>query len=200
MMHRHSPPQPPGRPQPGKPQQPQPGKPQPLSDRAAQRLGITPAPRLLDNYGDGVVLPTVGELRDLVIQLKDVLEQETAMLERFQYDNLDRTSEQKRVIGGLLREKQKVLSQHPDALLQTPEPERKELERLLAEMQKVGYRNEIVVRTARDANKKLLDAVIRGATKQSQLGTGYGRTGAMTQLTTNYAARQPVSLFSNETC
>jgi flagellar biosynthesis/type III secretory pathway chaperone len=187
MMNRHSPPPPPQRKQ-------------PLSDRAIQRMGVAPPPRLLDNYGEGVVLPTVGELRDLVIQLKDVLEQETAQLERFDYDSLERTSEQKRVIGGLLREKQKVLNQHPQALLDTPEPERKDLERLLAEMQKVGRRNEIVVRTARDANRKLLDAVIRGATKQSQLGTGYGRSGAMTALTTNYAARQPVSLFNNETC
>lgn len=181
-------------------QLPQQRRPQPLSDRAAQRLGIAAAPRLMENTGDGAVLPTVAELADLVIQLKDVMEQETAMLERFAYDDLDRTTEQKRVIAGLLREKQKVLNQNPQALRDAPEADRKRLERLLAEMQKVGYRNEIVVRTARDANKKLLDAIIRGATKQSQLGTGYGRTGAMTALTANYAARQAVSLFNNETC
>jgi len=175
-------------------------RPQPLSDRAAQRLGINTAPRMTDNYGAGIVLPSIAEISDLVIQLKDVMQEETAMLERYAYDNLDRTTEQKRIIGGLLREKQKVLDKHPDALREAPEVERKQLERLLGEMQTVGKRNEIVVRTARDANKKLLDAVIRGATKQSQLGTGYGSTGAMTALTTNYGARQPVSLFNNETC
>src|SRR3546814_18413117 len=58
----------------------------------------------------------------------------------------------------------------------------------------------MAVRVSRDANKMLLDAIIRGATKQSQLGTGYGRTGAMTALTANYDARQPVSLFSNDSC
>lgn len=172
----------------------------PLSERAAQRLGLTNAPRLRDNHDDGIVPPTIGELSDLVIQLKDVMQEETAMLERFAYTDLHRTTEQKRVIGGLLREKQKILSRHPDALKEAPEAERKRLENLLSDMQKIGYRNELVVRTARDANKKLLDAVIRGATKQSQLGTGYGRTGAMTSLTTNLAARQPVSLFSNEIC
>lgn len=179
---------------------PQSPRPQPLSDRAAQRLGISTGPRMVDNYGDGVILPSLSELSDLVIQLKDVMQQETAMLERFAYDDLDRTTEQKRVIGGLLREKQKILAKNPDALREAPEADRKRLENLLGEMQKVGYRNEIVVRTARDANKKLLDAVIRGATKQSQLGTGYGRTGAMTSLTANYASRQPVSLFNNESC
>jgi flagellar biosynthesis/type III secretory pathway chaperone len=173
---------------------------QPLSERAAQRLGINAGPRMVDNYGEGAILPTLTELGNLVIQLKDVMQEETARLERFIYDDLDRTTEQKRVIGGLLREKQKVLAQNPDALREAPEADRKRLENLLGEMQKVGYRNEIVVRTARDANKKLLDAVIRGATKHSQLGTGYGRTGAMTSLTANYASRQPVSLFNNETC
>jgi flagellar biosynthesis/type III secretory pathway chaperone len=173
---------------------------QPLSPRTAQRMGLETRPRLMDNIGAGAVPPTVAELSDLVIQLKDVLQEETAALERFAYDGLERTTEQKRIISGLLRDKQKVLRQHPDALTTAPEAERKRLENLLAEMQSVGRRNEIVVRTARDANQKLLNAVIRGATKQNQLGTGYGRSGAMTALTANYGSRQPVSLFNNETC
>lgn len=172
----------------------------PPAPRPAPRPAAEPTPRIVDNTGTGAVAPTIAELSDLVIQLKDVMQEETAMLERYAYDNLDRTTEQKRIISGLLREKQKVLRQHPDSLRAAPEADRKRLENLLGEMQKIGRRNEIVVRTARDANKKLLDAVIRGATKQSQLGTGYGRSGAMTALTTNYGARQPVSLFSNETC
>jgi flagellar biosynthesis/type III secretory pathway chaperone len=173
---------------------------QPLSPRAAQRMGLDTRPRVVDNIGAGAVPPTVTELSDLVIQLKDVLQEETAALERFSYDGLERSTEQKRIISGLLRDKQKVLRQHPDALQHAPEAERRKLEKLLAEMQAVGRRNEIVVRTARDANQKLLNAVIRGATKQSQLGTGYGKSGAMTSLTANYGARQPVSLFNNETC
>ncbi|WP_341914109.1 hypothetical protein [Ferrovibrio terrae] len=180
--------------------QQQPAARQPLSPRAAQRLGLDAGPRMVDNIGPGAVPPTVAELSDLVIQLKDVLIEETAALERFAYDGLDRSTEQKRIISGLLRDKQKVLRQHPDALRAAPEAERQRLEKLLSEMQAVGQRNEIVVRTARDANQKLLNAVIRGATKQSQLGTGYGRSGAMTALTTNYGARQAVSLFNNETC
>src|SRR3546814_8620953 len=86
------------------------------------------------------------------------------------------------------------------ALKTAPEAERQKLEDLLADMKVIGKKNEMAVRVARDANKMLLDAIIRGATKQSQLGTGYGRTGAMTALTANYGARQPVSLFSNESC
>lgn len=181
-------------------QKQQPASRQPLSPRAAQRMGLDAGPRMIDNIGPGAVPPTVAELSDLVIQLKDVLIEETAALERFAYDGLDRSTEQKRIISGLLRDKQKVLRQHPDALRDAPEAERQKLEKLLSEMQAVGQRNEIVVRTARDANQKLLNAVIRGATKQSQLGTGYGRSGAMTALTTNYGARQAVSLFNNETC
>jgi flagellar biosynthesis/type III secretory pathway chaperone len=181
-------------------QKQQPAARQPLSPRAAQRLGLDAGPRMIDNIGPGAVPPTVAELSDLVIQLKDVLIEETAALERFAYDGLDRSTEQKRIISGLLRDKQKVLRQHPDALRQAPEAERRKLEKLLSEMQAVGQRNEIVVRTARDANQKLLNAVIRGATKQSQLGTGYGQSGAMTALTTNFGARQAVSLFNNETC
>lgn len=173
---------------------------QPLSPRAAQRLGIPLGPRLTDNHGTGAVPPTVAELSDLVTQLKDLMLEETAALERYDYNDLPRLTEQKRVIAGLLRERQLALKEHPDALKEAPESERQALEALLGEMQAVGKRNELVVRTARDANQILLDAVIRGATKQSQLGTGYGRTGAMTALTTNYGARQPVSLFNNEKC
>ncbi|MCW0234224.1 MAG: flagellar protein FlgN [Ferrovibrio sp.] len=178
----------------------QPATRQPLSPRAVQRMGLDTRPRMVDNIGAGSVPPTIAELSDLVIQLKDVLQEETAALERFAYDDLDRSTEQKRIISGLLRDKQKVLRQHPDALRDAPESERQRLEKLLADMQSVGRRNEIVVRTARDANQKLLNAVIRGATKQSQLGTGYGRSGVMTALTTNYGSRQAVSLFNNETC
>lgn len=173
---------------------------QPLNSRVAQRMGIETGPRPADNCGVGAVPPTVPELSDLVIQLKDIMQQETAMLERHDYDDLPRTTEQKRIIAGLLRDKQKVLKQHPDALHDAPEADREKLKCLLGEMQEIGKRNEIVVRTARDANKMLLDAVIRGATKQSQLGSGYGSTGAMTALTANYGARQAVSLFSNEVC
>lgn len=180
-------------------QQKQPAPRQPLSDRAAQRMGLT-GTRMIDNAGAGAVPPSIAELSDLVIQLKDVMQEETAALERFSYDGLDRSTEQKRIISGLLRDKQKVLRQHPDALRDAPEADRKRLEKLLEDMHRVGQRNEIVVRTARDANQKVLNAVIRGATKQSQLGTGYGRSGAMTALTTNYGSRQPVSLFNNETC
>ncbi|MEK9969528.1 MAG: hypothetical protein VW600_10355 [Ferrovibrio sp.] len=181
-------------------QQPQLPARQTLSPRAAQRLGLDTRPRVMDNIGAGAVPPTVAELSDLVIQLKDVLQEETAALERYAYDDLERSTEQKRIISGLLRDKQKVLRHHPDALASAPEAERRKLENLLAEMQAVGRRNEIVVRTARDANQKILNAVIRGATKQSQLGTGYGKSGAMTALTANYGSRQPVSLFNNETC
>jgi flagellar biosynthesis/type III secretory pathway chaperone len=181
-------------------QQQSPPQRQPLSDRAAQRMGLPTGPRMTDNMGPGAVPPNIDELSDLVIQLKDVMQEETAMLERFAYDGLDRSTEQKRIISGLLRDKQKVLRQHPDALRDAPEADRKRLEKLLTEMHAVGQRNEIVVRTARDANQKVLNAVIRGATKQSHLGTGYGRTGTMTALTTNYGARQAVSLFNNETC
>lgn len=160
----------------------------------------TARPRMVDNHGVGAVPPTVAELSDLVIQLRDLMQEEIRILDRHAYDGLDKLTERKRVIAGLLRERQMVLRENPDALKAAPEADRKKLEVLLSEMQAVGKKNEMVVRVARDANKILLDAIIRGATKQSQLGTGYGRTGAMTALTANYGARQPVSLFSNENC
>lgn len=155
---------------------------------------------MVDNHGAGALPPTIAELSDLILQLKKVMIEESAALDRFDYDNLPRMTEQKRIISGLLREKQQVLKKHPEALTDAKPAERAAFEKLLGEMQAVGKRNELMVRTARDANKMLLDAIIRGATKQSQLGTGYGRGGAMTALTANYAARQPVSLFSNERC
>lgn len=155
---------------------------------------------MVDNHGAGALPPTIAELSDLIMQLKNVMIEESAALDRFDYDNLPRMTEQKRIISGLLREKQQVLKKHPEALSGASAAERATFENLLREMQTVGKRNELMVRTARDANKMLLDAIIRGATKQSQLGTGYGSSGAMTALTSNYGARQPVSLFSNERC
>lgn len=159
-----------------------------------------PPPRMVDNHGAGALPPTIAELSGLVMQLKNVMIEESAALDRFDYDNLPRMTEQKRIVAGLLHEKQRVLKAHPEALSDAAPAERAAFEKLLGDMQAVGKRNELMVRTARDANKMLLDAIIRGATKQSQLGTGYGRGGAMTALTTNYGARQAVSLFSNENC
>lgn len=177
------------------------GRPQaPSSPRPGQRPAPPQEPRMVDNHGAGALPPSIAELSDLVVQLKNVMIEESAALDRFDYDNLPRMTDQKRIISGLLREKQQVLKKHPEALSDASPAERAGFEKLLKEMQDVGKRNELLVRTARDANKMLLDAIIRGATKQSQLGTGYGRGGAMTALTTNYGARQPVSLFSNERC
>lgn len=156
--------------------------------------------RMTDNHGVGALPPTVDELSDLVIQLRDLMQEEVDSLGRYSYDGIDKLTERKRVIAGLLRERQQVLKANPDALKAAPEADRKKLEALLVEMKAVGKQNEMAVRVARDANKMLLDAIIRGATKQSQLGTGYGRTGAMTALTANYGANQPVSLFNNERC
>lgn len=160
----------------------------------------TARPRMTDNHGAGAVPPTVEELSTLVIQLRDLMQQEIAILDTHVYDGLEKLTDRKRVIAGLLRERQQVLKENPDALKAAPAAERQKLETLLADMKAIGKKNEMAVRVARDANKMLLDAIIRGATKQSQLGTGYGRTGAMTALTANYGARQPVSLFSNESC
>lgn len=159
-----------------------------------------PAARMTDNHGTGAVPPTIAELSSLVNQLREVMQEEIAALDAYAYDGLAQMTERKRVIAGLLHEKQKVLQKHPDCLKEAPETERGAFEILLAEMKEIGRKNEMAVRVARDANKMLLDAIIRGATKQSQLGSGYGRSGAMTALTTNYGARQPVSLFSNESC
>lgn len=175
-------------------------RPQAAASRGAQRPAPPQEPRMVDNHGVGALPPSIAELGDLIVQLKNVMIEESAALDRFDYDNLPRLTEQKRIISGLLREKQQVLKKHPEALSDASPSERAGFEKLLKEMQEVGKRNELMVRTARDANKMLLDAIIRGATKQSQLGTGYGREGAMTALTSNYGARQPVSLFSNEHC
>lgn len=168
--------------------------------KPAQRNAAPLPPRMVDNHGPGALPPTIAELSDLICQLRDVMAEENDALDRYDYDALPRMTEQKRIISGLLREKQQVLKRHPEALSDASGAERSAFEDLLRDMQSVGKVNELKVRTARDANKMLLDAIIRGATKQSQLGTGYGRGGAMTALTANYGARQPVSLFSNERC
>lgn len=180
--------------------------PRPSSSRIAaparqSHRNAAPLPaRMVDNHGPGALPPTIAELSDLVIQLRDLMAKENDALDRYDYDALPRMTEQKRIISGLLREKQQVLKHHPEALSSASTAERNAFEDILKDMQSVGKVNELKVRTARDANKILLDAIIRGATKQSQLGTGYGRGGAMTALTSNYGARQPVSLFSNEHC
>jgi len=172
---------------------------QPSPVRQPPRHAVA-GPRMTDNHGPGAVPPTIAELSDLVTQLRDVMQEEISALDHYAYDGLEKLTERKRVIAGLLRERQLVLKENPDSLKGAPESERRALENLLADMKTIGKKNEMVVRVARDANKMLLDAIIRGATKQSQLGTGYGRTGAMTALTANFGARQPVSLFSNESC
>ncbi|HLT76190.1 MAG TPA: hypothetical protein VKZ87_02280 [Ferrovibrio sp.] len=172
----------------------------PMPARPSPRNAAPLPTRMVDNHGAGALPPTIAELSDLVIQLRDIMAEENEALDRYDYDGLPRLTEQKRIIAGLLREKQQVVKRHPEVLTNATTAERDAFEELLNDMQKVGKVNELKVRTARDANKILLDAIIRGATKQSQLGTGYGRNGGMTNLTANYAARQPVSLFSNERC
>lgn len=154
-------------------------------------------PRLQDNIGDGAVPPSVRELYDLAYQLKGLMLEEIDALDRHDYKLIGPLTERKRVIAGLLKDKERVLAEHPESLREEPEAERRTLAALLDELRKVAHDNEVAVRGAHEGHQRFLNAIIRGATRLEQLGSGYAKNGRMTALTTNFAAKKPVSLFND---
>jgi len=154
-------------------------------------------PRPKDNTGAGAVPPTAAEFAQLADQLRQLMEQEIDCLARHDYNAMADLTERKRVLGGLFKDKQKVMTDHPEVLDSLSGPERKALGEKLRQLHTVGRKNEAAVRGARDGHQRFLNALIKGATKQEQLGTGYSANGKMTTLTANYGAKKPVSIFSN---
>src|SRR3546814_11432269 len=101
---------------------------------------------MTDNHGAGAMPPTVEELSTLVIQLRDLMQQEITILNTHVYDGLAKLTDRKRVIAGLLRERQQVLQENPEALKTAPAAERQKLEDLLTDMKCNGQKNEWAVR------------------------------------------------------
>lgn len=165
-----------------------------------QRVAVPEPGRPRDNAGAGAVPPTPKELYDIAGQLKGLMLEEIAAIERHDYAALNQLGERKRIMAGVFKEKQKVMMQHLDALKKHPAAERAVLADLLEELGQIAKRNEIAVRGARDGHQLFLNAIIRGATKMEQLGNGYARNGRSTNLSANYAAQRPVSLFSDTKC
>ncbi|WP_430399010.1 hypothetical protein [Ferrovibrio sp.] len=153
-----------------------------------------------DNTGAGAIPPTPKELYELGGQLKGLMQEEIAAIDRHDYAALGPLGERKRIISSLFKEKQKVMMQHLDSLKDAPREERMVLADLLEELREVARNNEIAVRGARDGHQHFLNAIIRGATKMEQLGNGYSRNGRSTSLSANYGAQRPVSLFNDTKC
>ncbi|WP_428246432.1 hypothetical protein [Ferrovibrio sp.] len=183
-------------------QQQRQGLPPALARRLQRPAGNQPPEpgRPRDNTGAGAVPPTPKELYDLGGQLKGLMLEEIAAIERHDYAALGPLGERKRIIASLFKEKQKVMMEHLDTLKEAPREERMVLADLLDELRDVARDNEIAVRGARDGHQRFLNAVIRGATKMEQLGNGYSRNGRSTSLSANYGAQRPVSLFSDTKC
>lgn len=186
-------------------QQPQKRIAPPVAGGASRRPAAPPSPpqlanlgpRLQDNIGEGAVPPSVREIYDLAYQLKGLMLEEIDALDRHDYKLIGPLTDRKRVIAGLLKDKERVLAEHPESLREEPEAERRTLAALLDELRKVARENEIAVRGAHEGHQRFLNAIIRGATKLEQLGSGYAKNGRMTALTTNFAAKKPVSLFND---
>lgn len=157
-------------------------------------------PRPVDNTGDGVVPPSAKEMYELVGAFKAVMLEEIAAIDRHDYAALEPLSERKRITAGLFKDKQKVLMKNPEAMRRYPLAERQVLADAMDDLRDVAKRNEIAVRGTRDGHQRFLNTVIRSATKLENLGNGYARNGRSTALTTNYAAKQPVSLFKDTRC
>ncbi len=166
-----------------------------------QRPSLPPQPgRPRDNDGAGAIPPTPAELCELAGQLKGLMLEEIAAIDRHDYAALSQLGERKRLVATLFKEKQKVMMQHLEALKQHPAAERNRLANMLEELTPIAKRNEIAVRGARDGHQHFLNAIIRGVTKMEQLGNGYARNGRSTNLTANYGAQRPVSLFNDTKC
>jgi flagellar biosynthesis/type III secretory pathway chaperone len=121
-----------------------------------------------------------GPLADVFSVLGDLvalLEKENAELSRFRFDGLATTVQRKATLGSAFNDRLRALRQDAAALAALPAARRAELGALTRRLQRAAADNAIALQSARDANQRLMTAIVQAVERRRAPPPVYGRRG-----------------------
>jgi hypothetical protein len=139
-------------------------------------------------------------MRDLIVvagRLITLVTEETRLLEAYQANDIGKLQDEKgrlsRIYVGLVRD----LKRDPELLAAVEKAVREELTDVLKRFETAAEANTNALNAAREANERVMRAVVEAAAAQQTTVAGYSRNGAL-PAPSRAAAARPLSMTVNQ--
>jgi hypothetical protein len=139
-------------------------------------------------------------MRDLIVvagRLITLVNEETRLLEAYKSNDIGQLQDEKtrltRIYVGLVRD----LKRDPELLAAVEKAVREELTDVLKRFETAAEANTNALNVAREANERVMRAIVEAATAQQTTVAGYSRTGTLAAPSRAGAAR-PLSMTVNQ--
>jgi Lon protease-like protein len=145
-------------------------------------------------------MDSAARMRDLIVvagRLITLVTEETRLLEAYRTSDIGALQEEKarlsRVYVGLVRD----LKRDPELLAAVEKAVREELSDVLKRFEAAAEANANALNMAREANERVMRAIVEAAAAQQTTVAGYSRTGALAA-PSKVAASRPLSMTVNQ--
>ena len=144
-------------------------------------------------------MDSAARMRDLIVvagRLITLVNEETRLLEAYKSNDIGQLQDEKgrlsRIYVGLVRD----LKRDPELLAAVEKAVREELTDVLKRFEAAAEANTNALNVAREANERVMRAIVEAATAQQTTVAGYSRAGTLAAPTRAAAAR-PLSMTVN---
>ena len=145
-------------------------------------------------------MDSAARMRDLIVvagRLITLVNDETRLLEAYKTNDIGQLQDEKarlsRIYVGLVRD----LKRDPELLAAVEKAVREELTDVLKRFEAAAEANTNALNVAREANERVMRAIVEAATAQQTTVAGYSRAGTLAAPTRAAAAR-PLSMTVNQ--
>lgn len=145
-------------------------------------------------------MDSAARMRDLIVvagRLITLVNEETRLLEAYKTNDIGQLQEEKarlsRIYVGLVRD----LKRDPELLAAVEKAVREELTDVLKRFEAAAEANTNALNVAREANERVMRAIVEAATAQQTTVAGYSRAGTLAAPTRAASAR-PLSMTVNQ--
>lgn len=145
-------------------------------------------------------MDSTARMRDLIVvagRLITLVTEETRLLEAYQANDIGQLQDEKarlsRIYSGLVRD----LKRDPELLAAVEKAVREELSDVLKRFEAAAEANTNALNVAREANERVMRAIVDAAAAQQTTVAGYSRSGTVAAPSRTAAAR-PISMSVNQ--
>jgi Lon protease-like protein len=145
-------------------------------------------------------MDSAARMRDLIVvagRLITLVTEETRLLEAYRTSDIGALQDEKgrlsRIYVGLVRD----LKRDPELLAAVEKAVREELSDVLRRFEAAAEANANALNTAREANERVMRAIVEAASAQQTTVAGYSRTGTLAA-PSKAAASRPLSMTVNQ--
>ena len=145
-------------------------------------------------------MDSAARMRDLIVvagRLITLVTEETRLLEAYQANDIGQLQDEKgrlsRIYAGLVRD----LKRDPELLAAVEKAVREELTDVLKRFEAAAEANTNALNAAREANERVMRAIVEAAAAQQTTVAGYSRSGSL-PAPSRAAAARPLSMTVNQ--